>query len=230
MLDAILAILVLTILAGAITSIVGIIIGFMRKRWRLAIIAGSTTGVAFVIFGIIAGTTAEIDNPDTAPTQVSVQQESPAQASIKPTATSIPEPTQISVPNLGISRAEIQEIFEGGYELIEKLDEGETVMVGSHTTGSSSMGLWGPSHNLEKIILTGSTQDPNAFSVSSFILLEAIIPGWWDLYPDWLSEGARWARNNPNENYEKRHEDKIITFVSFPILDEVALSIEAVRK
>ena len=58
--EAIMLVLLLGIPAALIALIVGVVIGFRRKQWRLALIAGSATGVLFVIF-ILMGVTGQFD-------------------------------------------------------------------------------------------------------------------------------------------------------------------------
>ena len=55
MLEAITMILALAVFAAMVAAVIGVVIGFRRKQWRLAIIAGSAFGGGFVIFAIFSG-------------------------------------------------------------------------------------------------------------------------------------------------------------------------------
>ncbi len=53
--EAIFAIFVMSFMVGFVTAIIGLFIGFIRKKWRVSIIGGIVCGASFVIVMIVAG-------------------------------------------------------------------------------------------------------------------------------------------------------------------------------
>ena len=87
MLETISMILAFAFLAAAVATFVGIIRGFIRKRWRFAIIAGSACAALFVAILIFIAATEGFDEPD----NELVVAKDPARAPTSQAA--VPEPT-----------------------------------------------------------------------------------------------------------------------------------------
>ena len=229
MTEAISIILGMAMLASLIGVIVGVVIGFRTKRWKAAVFTLSAFMVVFTLTVLYMGLTGELDEPDS----VQVVRVTPEPASM-PTATasaptSMPEPVQASLRGLGFTRTEIQLPFErAGYEFNERLIANERVSQGWDREGTSSVELWGPPDDLERIVVSVTMDNPSQFTISAFTALTTVIPEWLDVYPDWVTEAAEWTVNNPTEEYQLRHDDTIIALSVWPIPYQALLTIEAV--
>ena len=203
MIEAILLIFSLAFIAGLIASIIGIVIGFRRKQWRLAIIASSITVVVLVIFTAINESTNLLDESNE---PVSV-----GQASALPTAvpTLAPEPEPTSVPEtivsgLGVSRDEVEKFFESGIEELGYKGL-EFKSMDPESDGTPQIGggikepvvialtLTGQPDNLTKVKLIFGGQGPEntgiAVDYATFLLAKTI--------PEWDNDNAlEWVVRN----------------------------------
>lgn len=213
MLDAIVGILGILMFAAIAASVVGVIIGFIRKRWRFAIISGIIAGTSFLLIAITLGLSGELDSPETSsePQQSELrrQQQSQVQSSIQPT---IPlEPTKTPEPKrgLGISHVNVQKPFEQRYGIT--FEYYPDFYTGQPTTLSADGQYLGEAGGYPKlaILLHGSEDDiyhtelyyewiRYGFATdkdaidSMLLLLETVVPEWQEP-KKWINETIRIA-------------------------------------
>ena len=226
MLEVIGLLLSLTFVAGLVVSIIGVVIGFRHKKWHLALIAGSVTVVALIVFTAFDASTDVFDEvePDAA-------QDAPVALPAASQPTGIPEPTPVpeltatpepsAVTNLGISREEVEERFEHYFESQDleftpmTNQDGKLVSIGM----MDSVRMMILMHDnlegeFESAMVTFtvkdlSSDDSKAIAESMAMLAALIVPD-WDRETG-ISEMIEKAQEG--EDSKTVHDNKLIEFV-----------------
>lgn len=153
MLEAISVILAMAMLAAMVAAIVGVVQGFRRKQWRLAIITGSIFGALFIVVTIFMGATGQLDDLETEPDE-------PTQA-ILPTAAPIPESSPIPVGGLGITRDEIHSFLEYFEYRNVREESCPGIICTSVESPNPNVKIWlyGPDNELDMAMVNGDNRD-----------------------------------------------------------------------
>ncbi len=228
MIEAITIVLFLGFLAASIASIVGVVIGLVRKRWRFVIITSSATGVLFVLFVIAVnlvppnehdGDTASVAHMPTAiPEPTPIPEPT---STLEPTA--VPEPSPTPYPTLGISSDKVQDEFE----LFFKRQGIEFNPTDSTSGNPAIMGVTESKHmalvleNVEgelvhaiiQLQVGGFMTDDDVESVgkSMMLLAELIVPE-WDRRT-WIQGALSTGSKSGAANLEDVHDGKVIKFI-----------------
>ncbi len=238
MVEALSIILLFGFLAACIASIIGVVIGFRRKEWLLAIITGSATGVLFILFVIAASFADFEESTGPTPEQAVSPPTIPSAPipAVEPSPTATAEPTPTPIPNLGIKRAEVQKRFERllrdqGITFEPTIStDGNPTMMGLTEDDRIGVALQGSDDELTYaavLVNMGgymSDDDIKAATGTLRLLPELIVPQ-WDRNK-WIRIGLTAADKVGTANIEQVHDGKLIKFAFAPSTEVVLLSIE----
>lgn len=230
MLEAISAILAMAFLSASVAAIIGVIIGFRRKRWKLAIIAGSVTAGLFVVIIILMGATGEFDDTETETAQAPVEQAStPAPPALEP------KPAAVDV--LSISRDEVQQQFERQFQdqgiafQSTASTEGTPAVIGSVDSKRMAVILEGPESELTKasvlLVVGGASDQETDAQVKAMKLMGDLLTPEWEERDTWIREAMRaYQVNNNATTFATIQNGKLVQFNFDPATTQILLAIE----
>ena len=232
MLEAISAIVAMAFLCASVAAIIGVIIGFRRKQWKLAIIAGSVTAGLFVVIAILMGVTDEFDDPETETAQAPVEQvPTPAPAS------PVPELAPAAVDGLSISRDEVQKQFERQFQdqgiIFEPTvsTEGTPAVIGSVDSKRMGVVLEGTENELlEASVLSamgGASDQEVDMQVEAMNLIGNLLIPEWEEREIWTREAIQASIGNTKvTNLATMQNGKLVKFSFNPTTTHLVFAIE----
>ena len=206
MIEAIGLILGMAMLAAMIAAIVGVVRGFRRKQWHLAIITGSIFAGLLVLGVLFMGTTGGFDEetetdavpaapvaipaaPVPEPTAIPIPSPVPEPTAIpEPTATPGPSPTPVS--GLGLTRGEIHRLLAGyGYTHVGEGSCFQTFCTYARARfiGGVHFWLYGLDDNLTRaMVISGEVPDAAETETAMKELVHILMPESAEAVLDWL--------------------------------------------
>ena len=218
MTEAISALLAFAFLGALVATIVGITIGFIRKRWNVAIIAGSVGGGLFALIILVMGLTGEFDEettvapvpqaviptPEPTPTEQAptptfepTPESTPVPPTSEPTATAVPTPVPIG--GFDVSRDDVHyflELFE--FKNVHKEDcPGTPCTSVSAANPNVEIWLYGSDDALHTAMTVGDTRENDtATGEAAALMLNAIMPDSSEAVIDWILTDAAASLDN----------------------------------
>ena len=190
MVEAISIVLFLGFVAACIASIIGVVVGVRQKRWRMAFITGSVTGVLLVLF-VVAASFANFEEPDSGVTE---------QAAVIPTPEPTLVPTPIPVGGFGISRDDVHEFLRGfDFGKVENRDcPGTTCTSIKSSNPNVEVWLYGADDSLHSASVYGDTLANDSDTGEAMALVVNII------MPESADQVVNWILTDASDSLDRK--------------------------